>query len=375
MPREGSPQQRGKRYRIRYFDHDGKRCSETFKKKTGATARLREVQLQVRRIRSSLVAAPKPVVSVADLCDRWLIHKGNKKSLDDDRCIIRKHIRPRIGLYKLDELSSVRVDEMKHALLDTVTVARTNRVIALLRSMLNWAKEEKWVDDPVRVRLEPEPEREQAYLKSSEEIDRFLQAARKFDGDLQYFFRKSIRDYGTPHHDLYAVAILTGMRAGELAALKVEDIDMERRAISVSKSWDRPTTKSTKTRTITVQEQIVPVLKRRIAKRKAGNLFVNADGSMFIKSARIFREDLHRVLKLGGFPERELSNGKRKPYITFHDLRHTFASHWMMNGGDIYALKLQLGHHSVDVTEKYSHFAPHALRAERTRLSLGLKIA
>ena len=36
--------------------------------------------------------------------------------------------------------------------------------------------------------------------------------------------------------------------------------------------------------------------------------------------------------------------------LHFHDLRHTFASHWMMNSGDLYALKSILGHKSIAMT-------------------------
>ena len=45
------------------------------------------------------------------------------------------------------------------------------------------------------------------------------------------------------------------------------------------------------------------------------------------------------------------------------DLRHTFASHWMMNGGDLYVLKDILGHKSVAMTQRYAHLSPAYKRA------------
>ncbi|NOV28345.1 tyrosine-type recombinase/integrase [Methylomonas sp. ZR1] len=45
-----------------------------------------------------------------------------------------------------------------------------------------------------------------------------------------------------------------------------------------------------------------------------------------------------------------------------HVLRHTFASHYMMNGGNILALQKILGHSSLNMTMKYSHLAPDYLR-------------
>ncbi|WP_256348831.1 tyrosine-type recombinase/integrase [Pseudomonas azotoformans] len=41
-----------------------------------------------------------------------------------------------------------------------------------------------------------------------------------------------------------------------------------------------------------------------------------------------------------------------------HVLRHTFASHFMMNGGDILTLQRALGHGSLAMTMKYAHFSP-----------------
>jgi integrase len=41
----------------------------------------------------------------------------------------------------------------------------------------------------------------------------------------------------------------------------------------------------------------------------------------------------------------------------FHDLRHTFASHYVMNGGDLLALKEILGHSDLKMVERYAHLA------------------
>jgi Phage integrase family len=46
------------------------------------------------------------------------------------------------------------------------------------------------------------------------------------------------------------------------------------------------------------------------------------------------------------------------PHLHFHDLRHTFASQWVMSGGDLYLLKEILGHKSIAMTQRYAHLSP-----------------
>ncbi|WP_256258981.1 tyrosine-type recombinase/integrase [Burkholderia ubonensis] len=49
-----------------------------------------------------------------------------------------------------------------------------------------------------------------------------------------------------------------------------------------------------------------------------------------------------------------------------HALRHTFASHFMMNGGNILTLQRILGHQSLTMTMRYAHLSPdHLMEAKR----------
>ncbi len=61
-------------------------------------------------------------------------------------------------------------------------------------------------------------------------------------------------------------------------------------------------------------------------------------------------------------------DGKERRYIRSHDLRHTFASHWVMKGGDLFKLQKILGHKTVQMTMRYAHLAPHAFAEDFKRL-------
>jgi site-specific recombinase XerD len=60
--------------------------------------------------------------------------------------------------------------------------------------------------------------------------------------------------------------------------------------------------------------------------------------------------------------------------FTFHDLRHTFASHAVMNGMDLYTLQKILGHSSIEMTERYSYLSNSHLKKSAQEGSIFKKI-
>jgi integrase len=189
------------------------------------------------------------------------------------------------------------------------------------------------------------------WLRSDDEVRRFLVAA---------------RDEGENVFAFYAVAIYTGMRAGELAALEWPDVDLERRLIAVQRSFDGPT-KSDRVRYVPILDPLLPLLREWRLRHPGRLVFTNVAGTMYGPSARIFQEVLHRVLDAAKFRKVQRS-GKERPYVRFHDLRHTFASQWVMRGGDLFKLQKILGHQSVQMTMRYAHLAPDAFAADYARL-------
>ena len=156
------------------------------------------------------------------------------------------------------------------------------------------------------------------------------------------------------------------MRAGELAGLRWDDVNFETRLITVQRSFDGPT-KAGDVRYVPLLDVLLPVLRQWRLRSPGQLVFPNERGGMHCESARVFQEIFHRVLDTAGFPKVE-KNGKLRRYIVFHDLRHTFASHWVMGGGDVFKLQKILGHKDIKMTMRYAHLAPAAYAADFGRL-------
>ena len=77
------------------------------------------------------------------------------------------------------------------------------------------------------------------------------------------------------------------------------------------------------------------------------------------------------VNHLGRHFKKFLKKAGLSQHFRFHDLRHTFTSHFMMNGGNIYDLQKMLGHSSLEMTQRYAHLAPEHLVAASNVVNFG----
>lgn len=162
-----------------------------------------------------------------------------------------------------------------------------------------------------------------------------------------------------PHYyPLFLTAARTGLRLGELIALKWECIDFHGRFIDVRHGWSRgeiSTTKNKKAREVHMSQHLTDTLKSLLLRRKAEALkngtgeisevvFLTPDGTRLDENN--FRKQVfHRALGLAGLRR-----------IRFHDFRHSFSSLLIEQGEDLNYIKEQLGHHSITLTvDTYGH--------------------
>jgi len=152
---------------------------------------------------------------------------------------------------------------------------------------------------------------------------------------------------------LYAAAMYTGMRKGELFALRWDDVHLERGYLVVARSHDRMTTKGGKGRLVDIPDELRPWLVRQKA-LKTRNVFPSKAGKQHDAQTRL---DLRfrRCVKAAGITR----------HIRFHDTRHTFASLHLMQHKDLAVLQQILGHASVETTRRrYGHLSRDHVRGQ-----------
>ena len=199
---------------------------------------------------------------------------------------------------------------------------------------------------------------------------------------------------------LFATAVYTGLRKGELLGLRKSDVNLAGRIITVRRSYARDTTKGGRAEAVPIASELVPYLEHAISRSPSELVFPREDGSMMPDETRledVLRSALGRAGIVTGYAHlcrrkgcghteqaadadlRRCPKCKMKLWprplvrkIRFHDLRHTTASLLMMAGANPAAVQRILRHSDPRITtEVYGHLAPEYLRREIDLLAFG----
>ncbi|MDD9265981.1 tyrosine-type recombinase/integrase [Paenibacillus sp. GCM10023248] len=292
--------------------------------------------------------------TLGDFMKYWLenirIMECEKTSYYNNVLYLKNHIMPRIGNIKMQELSPIICQNFVNDMHKCGYARNTiDRVCTLIKLALDKAVTFKYIkENHMRKVTLPKKAKSELKVWTSIQANQFLE----FTKEKRYFC-------------VYALALLTGMRQGEILGLRWKDIDFEKKIITVSQTLthDGKTLKSgAKTvageRTISMPQQLVTILKNHRKKyvefRMAAEDFVDEDLVIY-------------NLKNGGvvFPANltatYIKNVKASglPHIRFHDLRHTHATMLIEKNVNVKVISERLGHSKVGVTlDVYSHVLP-----------------
>jgi integrase len=224
---------------------------------------------------------------------------------------------------------------------------------------------------------------------------------------------KRLPDYLRPHEvppvlaalhpqwkELFATAIYTGMRKGELFAVQKSDVDFTSGLIMVSRSHERDSPKGGRVEAIPINSELLPYLRKAIAESPSELVFPHDNGKMrprHTKLEDVLRRAMGRAGVVTGYihkcrrsgcghrelapdsTQRRCSKCTFKLFpvgqvrkIRFHHLRHTTASLLLMSGADLAAVQRIMRHQDPrTTTEFYGHLGTSYLKRQMEHLSFG----
>jgi integrase len=303
-----------------------------------------EAQDALDAFRAETLAPPvqqKPTISLKEGFERFFVAKARKRTLRNDQQQAARLMSVFGEKTLLTEITAGRISAYQEQRLIGVsprtgrplTAAAINRPLALLRCLLTLAHR-KWqlLPDVPHIEPEKEPEGKVVWLEPDAEATLVAAAQASRNADLG---------------DVVVLAIETGMRRGEILGLEWASIDMTRGVISLASRR----TKSKRRREVRMRQVVYDVLAaRRKANPEGEYVFAHRDWDHY----RTAFETV--AAKITTSPDGEP--------LTFHGLRHHFASTFMKRGGRLEALSKILGHATLAMTQRYAHLSPDYLKNE-----------
>lgn len=342
----------GRQVQTRIGPHWAKRADPPAGYFTKRTARAWLDDTLAKARRGELPGMVRTGTTFTVACDDWLDYKRDRKvklstQIDYEHMVdrIKRAFGARFGdKVRLEEVTP----EMLEAFRDDLVVAKladrtVNKYLTILHGVFAWAQRRYRLPSNPVAAVEKRPQRRRGNIDvfSREEVMALVRAA------------ASEQD-GT----IYLTAAFTGLRLGELLALRWRDVDFPNQAIHVRHSFTNgrvDTPKSGQERTLPMADEVAHAL----ARLGQGDEFT-ADGDLAFCGIRgghlaghKLRDRYKKALKQAGLRE-----------LRFHDLRHTFGTH-AIRTADSREVMEWMGHQDLATTQRYLQFKPKLDAARR----------
>lgn len=346
---------------VRFVDIDGKRKQRASHQPSKELARRYLLEVE-GRIARGVIGIPEAAVvpTVAELAERFLIEysRPRLKDMAAYRANAGKALRRAlltIGDHRADAVGQEQVARLRDRMARDFAPSSVKVTMAFLSTMYSWAGQQGIVaKNPLRGVERPVPATAMDYL-DRDEVKALLRVAWERAPASLEARRLAVT---------VELALRVGMRKGELLGLRWSDIDLDNLRLTIARSFESAT-KSGKTRHLRLPSACVEPLRewRRLSATRT-----TATGLVFPRPGPGPSGRCYSVHALLGLPQLLEAAGCRVPAHPWHALRHTFASHFIMAGGNILTLQRILGHSDVKMTLIYAHLAPDFLGQEMERV-------
>lgn len=284
-------------------------------------------------------------VCFADLLDRKL---GDIAPLDVERWRTRRlndGLKPSSVNRQLDDLKSAMTKA------ETWIKGFSNPIAGVKRVKVDSNRRVRFLSQEEEARLRDALDEREERLRQGRDNANVWRRERDYD------LLTDLRSLAYADHlkPLVLLSLNTGMRQGEVFALRWSDVDPHRREITVAGA----TAKSGQTRHIPMNDEAHTVLSRwREQSDGTGLVFPGRDGGE-MNNVRTSWEGVLEAAEITDF--------------RWHDLRHTFASKLVMVGVDLNTVRELLGHSDIKMTLRYAHLAPEHKAAAVAKLVREIK--
>jgi len=317
-----------------------------------AETRLREVRVEVEeQHRASTTRANRPTASLQAVAERRFTYlvavMGRKETtVEDYRSMLHVHLLPFFGDVDVEEITRGQVEEfMAHMIGSGKKRGTMLNVVNMMHAVLGEALRDGLVPTNVVAQAHkppsPRADKKVRYC-SPEEVDALLRAVP--DDDL-----------GAVERTLYLTAAWTGLRKGELLALRWKNVDFASGLIRVHESLSRGRVTDPKSARSNRYVPMIRVVAEALARASTRDLWTGDEDLVFAHphSGKALSESHVTDRCKLAMARADVRSARR-----FHDLRHTFGTQMASQGVPLRKLQEWLGHSSITTTEIYAQFAP-----------------
>ena len=315
--------------------------------------RTKEMLLSMKKLNEvkNIIVSRRKRKDFEVVTEEWLKYKKNtvkKSTYYNYSYSVAKYLYPSFAGKNITKIKNYNnfIEELS----DTLSPKTVRDIVTKLKEIINFYEEEHNTKLNIKKMSLPKMNKKEIQILSNKE-------------------KQKLEKYCIQQNDLKSLGILiclnTGLRVGEVCALRWENVDFETRRIHVEKTIERiyskeenktiviiDTPKSiTSVRTIPINSKLYNILKQIRGKSKKTDFVLTVSSEHYVEP-RNYQYHFKEILK----------RSKVKKY-KFHTLRHTFATNCIEAGMDIKSLSEILGHADVSITLNiYVHSSDKAKR-------------